>query len=178
MVYHNNDRVRYTNSIMMMNTPQKCMPPELVKSMVFLLGRLGMTVKKQAVEELEAAGYSPYDYGVLTLVADGQCGTQGTIADALGLDRGQLVGLLDGLEERGLIERKRDPNDRRRHTVLLTTDGKRQLSRLRSIVKRIEDEFFAPLAPHEREQLHELLVTVARYHDPRFESPAKVAVAS
>jgi len=163
---------------MMMNTPTKCMPPELVKSMVFLLGRLGMTVKKQAVEELEAAGYSPYDYGVLTLVAEGECRTQGTIADALGLDRGQLVGLLDGLEERGLIERKRDPDDRRRHSVLLTADGKRQLSRIRSIVKRIEDEFFAPLDAGEREQLHELLVTVARYHDPRFAAPAETLAAA
>jgi DNA-binding MarR family transcriptional regulator len=163
---------------MMMNTPPKCMPPELVKSMVFLLGRLGITVKKQAVEELEAAGYSPYDYGVLTLAADGECRTQGTIADTLGLDRGQLVGLLDGLEERGLIERKRDPEDRRRHAVVLTTDGKRQLSRLRSIVKRIEDEFFAPLDADEREQLHQLLVTVARYHDPRFAPPAETLAAA
>ena len=141
--------------------------------MVFLLGRLGITVKKQAVEELEAAGHSPYDYGVLALVAEGACRTQGTIADSLGLDRGQLVGLLDGLEERGLIERKRDPNDRRRHSVLLTADGKRQLSRLRSIVNRIEDEFFAPLDADEREQLHEALVTVARYHNPRFASPGE-----
>ncbi len=163
---------------MMMNTPTKCMPPELVKSMVFLLGRLGMSVKKQAVEELEAAGYSPYDYGVLTLVAEGECRTQGTIADALGLDRGQLVGLLDGLEERGLIERKRDPNDRRRHSVLFTADGKSHLSRLRSIVKRIEDEFFAPLDADERERLHELLVTVARFHDPRFAPPAEALVAT
>jgi DNA-binding MarR family transcriptional regulator len=161
-----------------MDTPPKCMPPELVKSMVFLLGRLGMTVKKQAMEELEAAGYSAYDYGVLALVAEGACRTQGTIADALGLDRGQLVGLLDGLEERGLIERKRDPNDRRRHSVLLTTDGKRQLSRLRSIVERIEDEVFAPLEEDERRQLHELLVTVARYHDPRFAPPAEALASS
>ena len=45
--------------------------------MVFLLGRLGLSVKKQAVEELEAAGYSPYDYGVLTLVAEGECRRRG-----------------------------------------------------------------------------------------------------
>jgi len=161
----------------MIQSPTTCMPPELVASMVFLLGRLGITVKKRALEELEAAGFSPYDYGVLALVADGACKTQGTIADALGLDRSQLVGMLDALEERELIERRRDPKDRRRHTVMLTADGKRQLSRLRSIVERIEDEFFAPLDPESRAQLHELLVQVARYHDPRFAPPADVLAA-
>jgi DNA-binding MarR family transcriptional regulator len=154
------------------------MPPELVRSLVFLLGRLGITAKKQAMEELEAAGFSGYDYGVLALAAEGACKTQGTIADALGLDRGQLVGLLDGLEERGLIERKRDPADRRRHTVVLTSEGKRQLARLRSIVKRIEDEFFAALDADERQQLHELLLAVARYHDPRFAPPVEALAAT
>ena len=163
---------------MMMDTPPKCMPPELVKSMVFLLGRLGFSVKKQAIGELEEAGFTPYDYSVLTLAAEGACRTQGAIADVLELDRSQLVGMLDALEERGLIERKRDPDDRRRHTVLLTAEGKRQLSRLRSIVKRIENEFFAPLDDDQRAQLHELLLTVARYHDPRFAPPAETLAAT
>jgi DNA-binding MarR family transcriptional regulator len=163
---------------MIQSPTPKCMPPELVASMVFLLGRLGIGVKKQAIEELEAAGFSPYDYGVLALAAEGACRTQGTIADSLGLDRSQLVGMLDGLEERGMIERRRDPNDRRRHTIMLTTEGKRQLSRLRSIVKRIEDEFFAPLDAERRAQLHELLVEVARYHDPRFAPPAEALAAT
>src|SRR6266542_978658 len=162
----------------MSQSPPTCMPSELVASTVFLLGRLGMTVKKQAMEELEAAGFSAYDYGVLALAADGACKTQGTIADSLRLDRSQLVGMLDGLEARELIERRRDSSDRRRHIVVLTAEGRRQLSRLRSIVKRIEDEFFAPLDPASRAQLHELLVEVARYHEPRFAPPAEALSAA
>ncbi len=82
---------------------------ELLASTVFLLGRLGYAIKGRAIEEFEAAGFSMYQYSVLAMVGEESRTSQATIADALGLDRSQLVGVLDDLEERGLIERRRDP---------------------------------------------------------------------
>jgi DNA-binding MarR family transcriptional regulator len=154
------------------------MPRELVASTVFLLGRLGWTIKKQAMQELEEAGFSGYDYSVLALLAERPRETQATIADALRLDRSQLVGLLDGLEDNGLVERRRDPNDRRRHIVTLTADGKRRLAKLRSIVTRIEDEFLEPLDVQSRERLHELLLCLACHHDARFAPPGETLAAT
>ena len=154
------------------------MPRELVASAVFVLGRLGWTIKKQAMQELEDAGFSGYDYSVLALLAERPRETQAAIADTLKLDRSQLVGLLDGLEQRELIERRRDPNDRRRHTVTLTAEGERELAKLRSIVKRIEDEFLEPLDAESREKLHELLLRVACHHDARFVPPSETLAAT
>jgi MarR family transcriptional regulator, lower aerobic nicotinate degradation pathway regulator len=156
-----------------------CLPEELAKSEVFLLGRLGYGLKRHATEQVEAAGFSLYDYSVMALLADGKCEAQTSIADLLQLDRSQLVGMLDALEERGLIERRRDPSDRRRHRVTLTAAGERELAKLRAIVRQIEEEFLAPLDTESRETLYRLLSRLASYHDNRFPVPADtVAVAS
>jgi MarR family transcriptional regulator, lower aerobic nicotinate degradation pathway regulator len=154
----------------------QCLPAELLSNPVFVLGRLGYGLKRQAAEELEEAGFSLYDYSVLALLTAGPCATQATIAGMLELDRSQLVGLLDSLEQRGLVERRRDPNDRRRHTVLLTDEGTRQLEQIRAIMSELAADYLEPLNEQERATLHELLLRVASHHDARFaSSPDPVA---
>jgi DNA-binding MarR family transcriptional regulator len=145
-------------------------PRELVSSPGFLLKRLGWSLKDRTMSAFEAVGESPYHHAVLAVLEEGARETQATIADALGYDRSYLVGLLDELEERGLIDRRRDPGDRRRHLVNLTPAGKKTLKRLRAISKEIEEEFFAPLGADERKTLHQLLLKLAVHHDPRFGS--------
>ena len=145
------------------------LPAELRASTAFLLARVGYAIKLSAIEEFERDGFSTYQYSVLAVLAEGAAETQATIADTLNLDRGQLVGVLDGLEESGLIERRRDQTDRRRHMVSLTPAGKRQLVKMRTIVKRIEDAFLAPLDDKARAALQKALLCVAASNDDRFE---------
>jgi DNA-binding MarR family transcriptional regulator len=142
------------------------LPDELRASTTFLLKRLGYAAKEQAIEAWRETGLHPYHYAILLVLAEGSRETQGSIADALGYDRGQLVGLLDELEERGLVERRRDPNDRRRHLVRLTPAGKQTLTRLRVLARELDHDFLAPLDEEERATLHELLLRLAEKHEP------------
>ncbi len=148
------------------NSPPR-FPEELIASSAFLLKRLGMLAKEQSIGAYTGTGLAPYHHAVLVALNESSHDTQGAIADALGYDRGLLVGLLDELEEQGLVQRHRDPSDRRRHIVELTPEGKRTLGRLRTLSRRIENELLAPLDEQERLQLHALLLRLAETHLPR-----------
>jgi len=142
------------------------LPEELASSTPFLMKRLGFKLKDVSMAAYEDAGLHPYHHAVLAVLDEGTRETQGAIADALGYDRGQLVGLLDELEERSLVERRRDPSDRRRQSVRLTPDGKRALEKLRALARQLEDDFLASLDEGERAQLHGLLRRLAAQHLP------------
>jgi MarR family transcriptional regulator, lower aerobic nicotinate degradation pathway regulator len=153
------------------SAPDKIGPSrELLQSTPFLLKRLGTSVRDRSLEAFEAHKLSPPHYAVLSLLDEGARETQATIADALGYDRSQLVGLLDELEGESLIERRRDPVDRRRHVVSLTTAGSSELRKLRAIAKLVEEQFLAPLDADDRRTLHALLLELTVYHDPRCSS--------
>jgi DNA-binding MarR family transcriptional regulator len=147
-------------------------PEELVSSTVFLLKRLGMTAKEQTLGAFDEAGLHPYHHAILAVLDEGSRETQGAIADALGYDKGQLVGLLDELEDAGLVSRQRDQADRRRQIVQMTPAGRKTLDKLRRVAARVEDEFLSALSEKEREQFHALLLKLAEDHLPHCRLPA------
>jgi DNA-binding MarR family transcriptional regulator len=142
------------------------LPEELVSSTLFLLKRLGMSAKERSFTAYEELGLHPYHHAILAVLDEGTRETQGSIADSLGYDRGQLVGLLDELETAGLVERRRDPTDRRRHVVQMTAAGRKTLAKLRALSQRLDEEFLGPLDERERAVLHTLLLELAEEHVP------------
>src|SRR6476646_4053391 len=88
--------------------PAPRLPDELVASPTFLIKRLGFAAKERAMAAYEETGLHPYHHAILIVLDEGSHANQGSIADALGYDRGQLVGLLDELEERELARQLED----------------------------------------------------------------------
>jgi DNA-binding MarR family transcriptional regulator len=76
--------------------------------------------------------------------------------------------VLDELEEAGLVERRRDPADRRRHVVSMTPAGKKQLQKLRAVHDSVDEEVFSALTASELETFTRLLGKIAAAQDPRY----------
>jgi MarR family transcriptional regulator, lower aerobic nicotinate degradation pathway regulator len=103
------------------------------------------------------------------VLTEGAKETQATIADTLDLDRSQLVGILDELEKQGLIERRRDQTDRRRHMVSITPAGTKKIVKMRAMIKSLEDSLLGSLDGEERATLQDYLQRIAASNDHRFE---------
>ena len=89
--------------------------------------------------------------------------TQRHIGAVTGLDCGNLVELLDDLEERGAISRRRDPNDRRRHIVELPARGARDLEWARTRVDSATNDTLGGLSARERRELVDLTQKALRH---------------
>jgi DNA-binding MarR family transcriptional regulator len=83
------------------------------------------------------------------------------------MDGTNVVGLLNELEAEKLIERRRSPEDRRRHVVELTDAGAQQLAKAERALAAVEDEVLGALDENQRETLHTLLLQAARGGETR-----------
>jgi DNA-binding MarR family transcriptional regulator len=115
-----------------------------------MLARL--TRRLIAVERpiLAAQDVSMWGYIVLTALAEEPVRTQAALADAIGADKTRIIGVLDDLQERGLIRREPDPADRRARLLALTPAGRRLHTRVQRAIRRREDRLLADFPARDR----------------------------
>ena len=98
-------------------------------------------------------------------VLDHQDGvTQHALCQSVGMDPSTMVATIDDLEAKGLVERRRNPQDRRAHAVHITDKGRGTLTEARKIARGAQQELLAPLNQEERDQLQALLLKLATAH--------------
>lgn len=116
-----------------------------------------------AVEtEVAKVGLRTRHISALTLLREFGEQSQAGLAESLGIDPTNVVSLLNDLESAGLVQRRRSPQDRRRHTVVLTPDGVTRLAEAETALVTVEHRLFAALSHDELTALHELLQRAAK----------------
>lgn len=126
----------------------------------YLLARVGAESRRRWTQALSSAGLRPAHFGVLMTLGAVPRASQRELGQAIGVDPRNLVGVIDELEERGLVDREAQPGDRRRHAVCLTPAGRSKLAELRRKGEAAERELLAVLDAQERSQLYRLLLKV------------------
>jgi DNA-binding MarR family transcriptional regulator len=126
-----------------------------------LIHHLERVARRRFEIAIEPTGLRPRHVQALTILRDQGAMTQGALGDALRLDPANLVGVLNELEQRALLARRRDPTDRRRHIVELSPAGRIALTSAESSLASVQDDILSGLDDDERRTLHALLQRAA-----------------
>lgn len=127
-----------------------------------LLVQIGMEAARQFGDRLAPLGVEPRHVGMLSRLAANEGKAQQVIGELIGLNPTQMVFLVDELESRGFVERRRNPADRRSYELYLTPAGKDMLGKVQRVAQAHQAELGKSLSQSEQEQLTELLRRIAR----------------
>ena len=127
----------------------------------YALRRAQLAVFDSVIKNFAVLDLRPAQYSVLTMLRHAPGLKQSEIAAALGIQRANFVVLFDGLERRGLAERRQSASDRRSHALHLTKQGQEVLTRADAIEQAFEKKVDAILGPGGRSQLIAMLHRLA-----------------
>jgi DNA-binding MarR family transcriptional regulator len=132
----------------------------LLTSAGYLLLKAGTHFHALIDATLAELGLNGRQLLVLTFTGSEDHLSQQMLSVRLGLDPTIVVALVDELEDRGLVVRERDPEDRRRHRLRITAKGRKVHATAERAVAAAEKEFLTPLDRAQREALRAGLVTM------------------
>jgi DNA-binding MarR family transcriptional regulator len=145
-----------------METPEPVTAPQPESGVAFLLVQLGFQVARVFGERLKPLGLEQRQAGLLVRLAENDGRSQQAIAEQMGVNPTRMVFLTDELEKLGLVERRRNPADRRSHALYLTEAGTAMLARVGEVTRAHEAAITASLTGADRDQLAALLRRLAR----------------
>jgi DNA-binding MarR family transcriptional regulator len=146
------------------STENSVVPPLRIRganSPAFLLAQVGGHAAATFAERVRVLGLVPADAGILRIVQATEGISQQALGTELGIAPSRLVSLIDALDERGLVERRDQPSDRRSYALYLTSKAREVLKRIAQVAREHQEALCAALTANEREQLAVLLKRIA-----------------
>lgn len=140
-------------------------PPTVLRAMPsWLLSRAAMIAQRLGGEALGRVGARRAHVCVLATLAEFGAHSQADLGRRCGIDRSDVVALINELAGAGFVARAPDASDRRRNVITLTAAGQRQLENLLALLEPSQDALLVGLSPAERTQLTTLLTRVIESH--------------
>jgi DNA-binding MarR family transcriptional regulator len=99
---------------------------------------------------LAAHDVSMWGYGVLNALDQSPVRTQAALADAIGADKTRIIPTLDELQQKGYIERRPDPDDRRVRLLEITPAGRDVKNAVQAEIQQAEERWLSELTAQER----------------------------
>jgi DNA-binding MarR family transcriptional regulator len=130
----------------------------------FLLAQVGQHAAEMFAERISPEGLTPAQAGILGAISAEPGQSQQALSNHFGLLPSRMVAYLDDLEERGYVERRRSPTDRRLHALHLTPAGEELMTRLARLARQHDQLLTAALTPQQRAALQESLAIIAEQH--------------
>lgn len=140
-------------------------PPSLARRPAYLATQISKAALRLLTDAFAEHDVRPAHFGVLATLDDLGALCQRDLCDRLDIDKSHMVGFVDDLERRGLVDRERDDADRRRYRVAISPAGRDLLAELRRVHAASQAPLFGHLSPEQVETLAELLGSVVQRAD-------------
>jgi DNA-binding MarR family transcriptional regulator len=137
----------------------------------WLLNQAALPAQRIVADELDGTGARRPHYAVLAALDEFGPASQASVGRRCGIDRSDMVALVNELAAAGQLDRTPDPADRRRNVIAITPAGRDRLAALDGLLQRAQDALLAPLAPGERRELARMLAVLVEHHG-RGQEPA------
>jgi len=131
------------------------------ESLAFLLSQVGARSAELFADQLQPLGISPRAFAALSNLDANEGQTQQQLADALGIHRNNMVGLVDEMEAAGWVRRHRSEQDRRAFNIRLTDTGRTLVTQVQDTIAALEQTLTSDLTAEERTTMAALLQRVA-----------------
>lgn len=121
----------------------------LADSPGYLFTQLARAISAVIASSLEPLSLLPQEYGLMRIISIKGPVMQQEFADQYGIDRTTVTALVNSLEERKMIERRKSDSDKRKNMLHLTPSGRKFLTRAVRAVNARQKEFLSPLEDEE-----------------------------
>jgi DNA-binding MarR family transcriptional regulator len=132
--------------------------PEGTSQIAFMLAQIGAHAASKFSERIAKLNIAPSHAGLMRLLNQSEGMSQRELCEKLSIVPSRLVVLLDELQDKGIIERRDDPDDRRSYSLYLTEKGKGLLDSLRKIARDHNESICEGLSARQRNELEKLLI--------------------